>query len=105
MDRDVTMTDVALSKNRKTALALRGLMFTVQYSTQQRTINQTWDVASCRLGKDAWVLVVPEACICCWCGHQNGAQFTFFLCVDSTAKAVVNTCAVILQTTEQECNC
>lgn len=78
MDRDVAMTDVALTKDRKTALALRGLMFTVQYFTQQRTINQTWDVASCRLSNDGWVLVVPEACICYWCGQKNGAQFKFF---------------------------
>jgi len=35
MDRDATMTDVALTKDGKTALALEGLMFIVPYSTQQ----------------------------------------------------------------------
>lgn len=77
MDRDATMIDVALTKDGKTALALKGLMFIVPYSTQQELTKNY----KTNLGHSSWpsgqlgmcgargmclLLVCTEE----WCGAQ-----------------------------------
>lgn len=96
MHRDATMIDVALTKNGKTALALKDFTFIVLCSTQQEVTKNNKSNLGCTCLLSGLLVTVRGVFLLLVCTELCSGHIV--LCVGTAAKPRVSNCAGVLQT-------